>query len=86
MRNRCVVWLWLIIFGAICSAAQPGTQGSASEQFLGTWSGTWDGAGTGGFELTLEKARMTRSMEGYRSRASPRTERPSRRFRLTARR
>jgi hypothetical protein len=57
VRNRCVVWLWLIIFGAICSAAQRGTQGSASEQFLGTWSGTWDGAGTGGFELTLEKGK-----------------------------
>ena len=58
MRNRCVVWLWLIIFGAICSAAQRGDQGSASgEQYLGTWSGTWDGAGSGGFELTLEKGK-----------------------------
>jgi hypothetical protein len=31
-------------------------QDSASgERFVGTWLGTWDGAGTGGFELTIEK-------------------------------
>jgi hypothetical protein len=48
--------LWLFIFGAMCHAAQRGAEGSPpGEQFLGIWSGTWDGAGTGGFELTLEK-------------------------------
>lgn len=58
MRKIRCVWLWLFIFGAICSAAQRGAEGSsAGEQFLGTWTGTWDGAGSGGFELTLEKAR-----------------------------
>lgn len=56
VRNRCCVWLWLFIFGAMCSAAQRGAEGSsAGEQFLGTWTGTWDGAGSGGFELTMEK-------------------------------
>jgi hypothetical protein len=30
---------------------------STGEQFLGVWSGTWEGAGSGGFELTLEKAK-----------------------------
>jgi len=56
VRNRCCVWLWLFIFGAMCSAAQRGAEGSSpGEQFLGTWTGTWDGAGSGGFELTLEK-------------------------------
>ena len=58
MRKRCCVWLWLLIFGAICSASQRGAEGSSSgEQVLGTWTGTWDapGAGGGGFELTLEK-------------------------------
>ena len=55
MRNRCAVRLWLIL-RCDSSAAQPETQGSASEQFweLGAY---WDGAGTGGFELTLEKGK-----------------------------
>ena len=56
MRKRWCVWLWLFIFGAMCSAAQRGADGSSTgEQFLGTWTGTWDGVGSGGFELTLEK-------------------------------
>jgi hypothetical protein len=50
--------MWLLIFGAVCSAAQRGTEkASPGEQFLGTWAGTWDGAGSGGFELTLEKGK-----------------------------
>jgi hypothetical protein len=32
----------------------------ASDQFLGAWSGSWEGAGSGGrFELTLTKTRDT---------------------------
>jgi hypothetical protein len=58
VRNRWCVWLCLVIFGAMCSAAQRGAEGSSSgEQFLGTWTGTWDGSGSGGFELTLEKGK-----------------------------
>lgn len=56
MKSRCLVWLWMIILAVTCSAAQRGAEGSKpGEQFLGTWVGTWDGSGTGGFELTLEK-------------------------------
>ena len=56
MRNRWSVWLWVFILGAVCSAAQRGSEGTPSQDpFLGTWTGTWDGAGTGGFELTVEK-------------------------------
>lgn len=58
VRHRWCVWLFVVVFGALCSAAQRGAGGSSSgEQFLGTWTGTWDsqGAGSGGFELTLEK-------------------------------
>lgn len=56
MKSRCVVWLWIVILGATCAAAQRGAEGSKpGEQFLGTWTGTWHGSGTGGFELTLEK-------------------------------
>lgn len=55
MRNRSCVWLWIFVLGAICSAAQRADGPPPGEQFLGTWTGTWDGSGTGGFELTLEK-------------------------------
>jgi hypothetical protein len=58
VRFRSCVWLWLVIFGAMCSAVQRGAEGPPpGEQFLGTWTGTWDGGGGagGGFELTLEK-------------------------------
>ena len=59
MRHRCCVWLWVVILGAMCSAAQRGAEGSASgEQFVGTWTGTWDaGDAGGGFELTVEKGK-----------------------------
>jgi hypothetical protein len=56
MKSRGFVWLWILILGAVCSAAQRGVEGlKPGEEFLGIWTGTWDGAGTGGFELTLEK-------------------------------
>jgi hypothetical protein len=58
VRKRCCVWLWLIVCGAIASAAQRPPEGSSAEPFVGTWTGTWEGAGsTGGFELTLEKGK-----------------------------
>lgn len=56
MRYRHFVWVWVFIFGAVCSAAQQsGGNAAPGEQYLGRWTGTWDGAGTGGFELMLEK-------------------------------
>jgi hypothetical protein len=57
VRKRSWVWLWLFVLGAVCSAAQRGPEGSsAGEQFVGTWTGTWDSAeSSGGIELTLEK-------------------------------
>ena len=30
-------------------------QSSTGDEYAGTWAGTWDGAGSGEFELTLEK-------------------------------
>ena len=59
MRNRSWIVVWLVVFGAICSAAQRGLEGAAaSEPFIGTWNGTWEGAGsTGSFELTFEKGK-----------------------------
>lgn len=55
MRQRSLIWVWLFALGAVGAAAQGGGGGGASDKFLGTWSGTWDGAGTGGFEITLSK-------------------------------
>lgn len=57
VRNRFFVGLCLLLLAASGAAAQRnGGQPSASEQLLGTWSGTWDGAGAGGgLELTLER-------------------------------
>jgi hypothetical protein len=45
-----------VLLGAPYPVAQ---QGSAGERFVGTWAGTWEmpGAGSGGFELTLEKGK-----------------------------
>jgi len=59
VRNRCCVLLWVFIFGAMCSAAQRGADGAAAgEALLGTWTGSWDAAGSaGGFELILEKGK-----------------------------
>ena len=58
MRNRLSVWLFVVIFGALASAAQRGEGPPPGEQFVGTWTGTWEGAGSsGGIELTLEKGK-----------------------------
>ncbi len=54
-----ITWWWCCCFLLSLSighpAAQRGEGPSAAEQFVGVWSGTWDGAGSGGFELTIEK-------------------------------
>jgi len=58
VRNRFWVVLLLVAFGAIVSATQRGEGPPPGEQFVGTWSGSWEGAGSsGGFELTLEKSK-----------------------------
>ena len=46
-----------IAFAAHAGAASPAPAQSNADaaKYVGTWTGTWDGAGTGGFELTLEK-------------------------------
>lgn len=35
--------------------SRPRRRSAPGEKFVGTWIGTWDGAGSGGFELTIEK-------------------------------
>lgn len=53
MRQRWLIGVWLVVLGVVGVEAQGGGGAARSDQFLGTWSGTWDGAGSGGFELTL---------------------------------
>jgi hypothetical protein len=56
---RRISWtvLYLVIVGVTCAAAQRGPAGSG-DQFLGAWTGSWEGAGsTGGFDLTLERVK-----------------------------
>jgi hypothetical protein len=36
-------------------ARRQAAQRTAADQYVGTYSGTWDGSGTGNFELTLAK-------------------------------
>jgi hypothetical protein len=47
---------WVVIAGAALAGAPPSGQGSAAgEEHVGTWTGTFEGSGSGGIELTLEK-------------------------------
>jgi hypothetical protein len=59
VRHRSCIVVWLFVLGVICPAAQRAPEGMvANEPFIGTWNGTWEGAGSsGGFELTLEKGK-----------------------------
>ena len=59
MRLKAGIWIWFIAFGVLCAAAGQGGDAPRAEQFVGTWTGTWDGAGSGGFELILEKWKDT---------------------------
>ena len=59
MRLKAGIWIWFITLGVLCAAAGQGGDTPRAEQFVGTWTGTWDGAGSGGFELILEKSKDT---------------------------
>lgn len=48
--------LCLLLSAGLCVAARQAAE--SGEQFIGTWTGSWAGAGSsGGFELTLEKSK-----------------------------
>jgi hypothetical protein len=54
-------WLYVCVLSCalVGSVARPVAQGRPpGEEFIGVWSGTWEGGGgSGGFEITLEKAK-----------------------------
>jgi hypothetical protein len=58
MRTR---WTWLLLLVVsvwIGSAARgEARQAATGEQYAGTWSGTYDGAGTGQFDMMLDKGK-----------------------------
>ena len=59
IRRICISVALLLLTAGICTgAAQRGAE-SAPSELTGVWTGTWEdgGAGSGGFELTLEKAK-----------------------------
>ena len=58
MHTRWLGWLLVIVFSsALASTPATATQASAGEEYAGKWTGTWDGSGSGEFELTLEKGK-----------------------------
>lgn len=59
MRKRWSVAVFLLLFSVVCVAAHREFEGSApGEEFVGVWSGSWEGSGSsGGFEVTLEKSK-----------------------------
>ena len=55
MRNGRLSWLLVFVFLGVSGVGSAARQSTNGEQYAGTYSGTWDGSGTGNFELTLEK-------------------------------
>ena len=54
MGRRLCICLCFAVLAAVGAAAQQG----GGDEYFGTWTGTWEGAGnTGGFEITLEKGK-----------------------------
>ena len=58
MRNRSFLWVFVIAFcGALATMSGEPRQTSNDSEYAGAWAGTWDGSGSGEFELTLEKGK-----------------------------
>jgi hypothetical protein len=58
MRNRSFLWILVIVFcGALAGTPGEAGQTSNGDEYAGKWAGTWDGSGSGEFELTLEKGK-----------------------------
>ncbi len=55
MTHRRLIAAFVFLFVALGVAAAGRAQPATVDQYYGTYAGTWDGAGTGAFELTLAK-------------------------------
>jgi hypothetical protein len=56
MHVRSFVWVLALFFCAALAGSAATTEQSGAD-YAGQWTGTWDGSGSGNFELTLEKAK-----------------------------
>jgi hypothetical protein len=56
MRTRSSICLLVLVFFTTGSIQRGVDEAPVAQDYLGTWSGSWEGAGaSGGFEITLEK-------------------------------
>jgi hypothetical protein len=56
VKHALVGVLTVVMFVAGAAAQRGGDTPSSGDQFIGTWSGRWEGNGSGGgFDLTIEK-------------------------------
>ena len=56
MARRLLAVLLFVAGWILTSTPISARQAASAEQYAGTWSGTYDGAGTGQFEMTLVQA------------------------------
>ena len=56
-HHRALTLLLLAVSGIALATHAEAQQASNAERFAGSWSGTYDGAGTGPFELMLDKSK-----------------------------
>jgi len=57
VQHRRGMWLWLLVLIALWSGVQEAAQQSSGEKVIGTWAGTWEGAGgSGNLEVIFDKA------------------------------
>jgi hypothetical protein len=58
IKHALICVLTVVMFAAGAAAQRVGDATSSGDQFIGTWSGRWDGSGSGGgFDLTIDKGR-----------------------------
>ena len=55
IRHRILTLLLLAVSAIAFAADIEARQAAAAEQYTGMWTGTYDGSGTGQFEMTLDK-------------------------------
>ena len=57
MHVRSCVWVLATFFCVALAGTAARTEQQSGADYAGQWTGTWDGSGSGNFELTLEKAK-----------------------------